>query len=235
MDPLAEKYYDISPYAQLGCNPINIIDSSGKDIIVLNAPKGGQFLGKSHGHMAVLIGNDKTGWRYISKNGRENENSNVKDNPIVGGKPKVDKDKKFKTYEEFDSDKELSPTYSQRVRLKTDSDQDKAAENAAIESAVSRYHGIFANCADIVSDALVAAGLDPGYVTIYGTPTGIQRSIPTSPNERIKYIKNNNKSSLYPAEEGNNNSQSQEKKPTWAEILSTLRDWLMRNPCIIVK
>lgn len=33
MDPMAEKYYSISPYAYCANNPINVIDPDGKDII----------------------------------------------------------------------------------------------------------------------------------------------------------------------------------------------------------
>ena len=32
MDPLAEKYYSISPYAYCGGNPVRFIDPDGKDI-----------------------------------------------------------------------------------------------------------------------------------------------------------------------------------------------------------
>ena len=36
MDPLAEKYYSISPYAYCGGNPVNRIDPDGMDIYFLN-------------------------------------------------------------------------------------------------------------------------------------------------------------------------------------------------------
>ena len=36
MDPLCEKYYSVSPYAYCGNNPVNRIDSNGKDWIVAN-------------------------------------------------------------------------------------------------------------------------------------------------------------------------------------------------------
>ncbi len=35
MDPLAEKYYDISPYAYGGNNPVNAVDPDGRDIYML--------------------------------------------------------------------------------------------------------------------------------------------------------------------------------------------------------
>ena len=35
-DPLAEKYYDISPYAWCANNPVNLVDPDGKDIFDIN-------------------------------------------------------------------------------------------------------------------------------------------------------------------------------------------------------
>jgi len=37
MDPLAEKYYDVSPYAWCGNNPVNVIDPDGREVIALNS------------------------------------------------------------------------------------------------------------------------------------------------------------------------------------------------------
>jgi len=39
MDPLAEKYYEMSPYAWCGNNPINRIDPNGMDTIDVNSPE----------------------------------------------------------------------------------------------------------------------------------------------------------------------------------------------------
>ena len=36
MDPLTEKYYDVSPYAYCGNNPVNAIDEEGKKILFVN-------------------------------------------------------------------------------------------------------------------------------------------------------------------------------------------------------
>ena len=35
-DPLAEKYYDISPYAWCTNNPVNLVDPDGKDVFEIN-------------------------------------------------------------------------------------------------------------------------------------------------------------------------------------------------------
>ena len=36
-DPLAEKYYDISPYAWCANNPVNLVDPDGKDVFFINS------------------------------------------------------------------------------------------------------------------------------------------------------------------------------------------------------
>ena len=45
MDPLAEKYYSISPYAYCANDPVNLVDTSGKDTYVFD--ENGQYLWKN--------------------------------------------------------------------------------------------------------------------------------------------------------------------------------------------
>ena len=65
VDPLAEKFPNVNPYAYCLDNPINAIDPDGRDVIVLGNSSGA----KRAGHQAVLIGDNKRGWIYISKDG----------------------------------------------------------------------------------------------------------------------------------------------------------------------
>ena len=65
VDPLAVKYPQLSPYNYAGNMLINAVDPDGRDIIVLNDVDGAN----GAGHQAVLIGNEKDGWTYISKDG----------------------------------------------------------------------------------------------------------------------------------------------------------------------
>ena len=39
LDPLCEKYYDISPYAWCGNNPVNVVDPNGEEIYILGDSK----------------------------------------------------------------------------------------------------------------------------------------------------------------------------------------------------
>jgi len=66
VDPLAEKYPNISPYTYVANNPINAIDPDGRDIIFIS--KTGQQLVYSKGHFYYAsIHKDKNG-NYITRN-----------------------------------------------------------------------------------------------------------------------------------------------------------------------
>ncbi|MBR6179727.1 MAG: RHS repeat-associated core domain-containing protein [Prevotella sp.] len=55
MDPLCEKYYNVSPYAYCGNNPVRYIDPDGKDVyLIIWATNNGRF-----GHAGVAISNYK--------------------------------------------------------------------------------------------------------------------------------------------------------------------------------
>jgi hypothetical protein len=102
VDPLSEKYPSLSPYVYVADNPVNAIDPDGEDIIVLShgsrsrtAP--GQHGKHAVGHMAVLIGNDKTGWRYLSYDYDKGDNKGRGKN----GKNDNYTEKTFKSLDEF--------------------------------------------------------------------------------------------------------------------------------------
>ena len=78
MDPLAEKYYDVSPYAWCGNNPKNAVDLKGDSVTILNLGSG------TNQHMGILIQNENGKWQYYSVNGDNVYNAT---NGIIGGRP----------------------------------------------------------------------------------------------------------------------------------------------------
>jgi len=221
-DPLAEKYYNISPYAYVANNPINAIDPDGRDIIVLNDPKGAG----NRGHSAILIGNDKTGWQYISKYASRGDNyiDLFKGSPSIVNNPE-----RFKTLEAFREAQNDDPyygKYTQEVRFSSDTKQDKKAEKAALKSAESWYHFLFNNCVDAVSAGLKAAGFNPGY-SGSGKETDVMIDFMSPiPNSRFQRIQENNSKQNIPID----NSPEEENK----DIGMILQRFLMQNPNIKV-
>jgi len=63
VDPMWEKYPEVSAYAYCGNNPVNNVDLRGDSVTVLNLGTG------TDQHMAMLIQNDAGKWQYFSVNG----------------------------------------------------------------------------------------------------------------------------------------------------------------------
>jgi hypothetical protein len=199
-DPLSEEFPSWSPYNFVLNNPLRLVDPDGRapqDIIVLNNPNGaGGF-----GHMAMLVGDDKNGWTFISKEGRNKEpwySNEVSGGPAL--KPLI---KEFKTLEDFRNaqkdDKNLGG-YTEDVRLNTTPEQDKKAKETTTDSAESWYSVLFANCADAVSDGLKSAGLDPGYNTTTFPGGDVDRTLEPQPNKRMDKVIDNNKKDIIPTD-----------------------------------
>lgn len=226
MDPLAEKYYSISPYACVANNPVNRIDPDGRDIVVLHSPKSaGGF-----GHTAVLIGNDQDGWSYVSKNGTDWL-------PGIEGTSKSSiPDETFDTIEQFNQsgygDKYCG--YPNRVRFSTNKEQDEKALSAAKESAESWYSLLYNNCVDAVSNALSAAGLNPGYTIIrIENPFAGEKIVSDKtpiPNQRFEMMKRNNLNHIIPIDD----LEEGARRDTWNDAIRYLNWALLKNPNIKV-
>ena len=67
VDPKSSKYAFFGPYNFVGNMPLIAVDPDGKDIIVLLDKQAAS----NAGHQSLLIGNEKDGWTYISKDGAE--------------------------------------------------------------------------------------------------------------------------------------------------------------------
>ena len=158
-DPLAEKFPNVSPYVYCINNPINVIDPDGRDIIVLShGPRGKTSVdgGKTNahphivGHMAVLIGNDKAGWTYLSYDYDKGTNKGRG----KSGKNDVYTETKFKTLNDFKN--------SEYNTFKDDYDDGKGIKTShrdADGNVIQRYENAFQITADAKTDTeMIKAG-----------------------------------------------------------------------------
>jgi len=213
VDPLAKKYPNIGGYVYCVNNPINIIDPDGRDIIILNDFKGAN--GASH--HAVLIGSDKNGWVYISKDGANSKNK------MFGPAKYIVK--RFDSYSDFynsnhnksvksgdyhtntnGTENQLSEDdfvydqfgyseirYKRQFRIETkDETSDANSIMAAWDQAKSYYNLGSDDCSDVVSAALNAATSKDGSKIDTANDSNLLNKLP---NQKQKNIEKNNKSS----------------------------------------
>ncbi|KAB2892587.1 MAG: hypothetical protein F9K28_11455 [Bacteroidetes bacterium] len=152
VDVLWEKRAYANPYHYCLNMPLTSTDASGLDLIILVDKEGAHSLG----HVAVLIGNDNTGWDYFSLDGSKGWNP-------LHGPAKVDPPLSFTTLSEFvdkgRKEKQLE-RYDIAYRIAADKLTDeKFRSGAQSETDKSKDYDIFTHsCIDVVSGTLEAAG-----------------------------------------------------------------------------
>jgi RHS repeat-associated protein len=165
----------------------------GDYVAVVNAPKGaGGF-----GHNALLVGNDDTGWVFISKEGRdEDENSNSGNNPLTGGRALDARKESFATINDFFADRDYSE-YKEGVVIKIQSSTAEKGEKEMTKQALSKYSLIFNNCGQAVNETLNKLGIrtvDPDKYKVYGGySAGAALYNGVVPNEMYYSVKQANK------------------------------------------
>jgi hypothetical protein len=184
-------------------NPLNVIDPDGRDIIVLShGPRdktsidGGKTNGHGHyvGHMAVLIGNDKTGWKYMSYDYDKGENKGSGANSVNNNYTSTSfktlndfKNSEHNTFkDDYDDGKGLSTShrekngeiiqrYQDAFQLTTDSNTDSKMIQAADATFTEPWgqampeniiSGQANQCTTVAENALNAGGLANGEMTI---------------------------------------------------------------------
>jgi len=130
------------------------LDRDGRDIIVLLDKKGAE----GAGHMAALIGNDKTGWQLYSKNGATNGGP-FGPSTYQAGEVK----NSYDNFDNFLSDERANQTrYDVGFYIKTTPKQDQIMRTAAEAQVKSDYDLTRNSCADTPSVALLRIGRASG-------------------------------------------------------------------------
>lgn len=183
VDPLADKYPHISPYAYCGWNPIMNIDQHGDSVAIFIAP---DRVGNA-GHMAMAVQNEEGKWGLYSKNGAgksggSSDSSNSLDPNDVG--KRIESPGQFLTDEKDNTikhDGEGGKYYKDFFIIPTDKNQDaKIADKMREQVQDVPYNLFFNNCTQAVQRALTEAGVP------IGNPTMI-------PNKAMQNIKKANK------------------------------------------
>ena len=161
LDPLAEKYYHISPYAYCAGNPVNVVDPQGDSTTVYlarNAVSGA-------GHIAVAVSysdNPQGAEQYLwSRNGEIDGQPKEISNQRVGGKN--DKGTPLTVnVQEFlntNTDEKGNRYYTDAIVIQTTPDQEKKIVESMSRSLKKDYDFFIKNCAHAVSRALSEGGV----------------------------------------------------------------------------
>ncbi len=156
-------YSHLSPFSYCSGNPVNYVDPTGNDIVVLNYTEGE--------HLAMLIQNENEKWQYYSINGNNVINPITKGHS--GGRPfndvavgswdspqefldssynvKNSGSKEDKTMNNFD--------FSEGFQISTTPEQDAIMRNSFTKIAETEYNLIFNNCAQAVQKVMIDAGI----------------------------------------------------------------------------
>ncbi|MEZ3520116.1 MAG: hypothetical protein K1V78_01255 [Muribaculaceae bacterium] len=176
-------YPNLSPYSYCGGNPVNYIDPTGKDIVVLNYTEGE--------HLAILIQNEDDEWQYYSING---DNLYIPFTDVhLGGRPFNDVavgswaspqdffDSPYNVRNrESQEDKSMNHFgFSEGYHITTTPEQDAKMRNSFSKTAETEYNLFDNNCATAVQKAMIDAGIPvseptmiPSFIPVQ-TPFGI--------------------------------------------------------------
>lgn len=169
---ISHAYSHLSPYSYCGANPVNFIDPTGEDIVVLNYTEGE--------HLAMLIQGEDGKWQYYSINGDNVYVSGVH----VGGREfndvavgSWDSPSEFFQSEynirTSDSKNDRSKNhygFTEGYQISTTPEQDAIMRNSFIEKAKTTYTVLGNNCATTVQIVMFDADVpiaEPKYSTTH--------------------------------------------------------------------
>jgi len=179
---------DVYHYA--GNNPVKLVDPDGEDVILLN-DSSGAF---GFGHNAILIGNEKDGWVYFSKDGESFGLFGFDKTTI----------KMYKSIKEFFGDKTVSERYNRAYHVKTKKNQDIAMGITALSEIQKEYNieevvdsktneTVEGNCADLIANVINSGNKSKGSKLKIEKPKTVYKGYKfTSPNVQFnKFVKQN--------------------------------------------
>jgi RHS repeat-associated protein len=150
-DPIAEEG-GINLYRYAGNSPENLVDPLGLDAIVLVIHN----VIMHQGHIAILVGNNSTGWSYYSRNGYGSD--------LFGFGTGNSVLRTYDTYADFRADTAESGRYQEAYHIQTTPDEDLAMTTYGDQHYRDQYNTIpythSNNCADL-TDEILSAGDHP--------------------------------------------------------------------------
>lgn len=195
-DPLAEKYFHISPFANCANNPVNLIDVNGDSIAVLGYSKGE--------HIALLIQHEDRKWHYYSFNGT---GIYLLTSGSLGGLPMHNLgEKSFDSVSDFlqreynregEDYERMNGTangygYDKALVFPTDEKQDNLVRETFLKVVAQGYNPLTNNCATAVSAAVQSIGIDTSifvrgvFVPGFSIPLKLNALLPSSVYKAIK-------------------------------------------------
>lgn len=207
-------YSHLSSYSYCGADPVNCIDPTGKDIVVLNF---GDDIG--HQHLAMLIQNEDGKWQYYSVNGNNvyvsgKHTGGREFNDIAVGSWDSPEDFFKSPYNVRDENsKDIKSKnhfgFKEGYQISTTPEQDAIMRDSFIERAKTRYTPLGNNCATIVESVMLDADIPvatPKYKTVhipankyYGEPEYniVKPNISTWPSDAFKSIIKSNPGGIF--------------------------------------
>lgn len=179
VDPLAEKYYNVSQYAYCMNNPVKFIDPDGKDVVLLLAKDGAG----GYGHMGAVVqdGNGKFYYMTVGNADAAAGTSKLVSSGAQGGMVLQPLDAKdMNEAVSLAKQDQNNSEYTDQLRLNTSSSMDKAIFGSAqelqesINSGETKYNALTNNCADAV-------------VKVVEKGTGVDFPTGTSPKPNAKF------------------------------------------------
>lgn len=148
-------------YTYVNGDPVNLWDPLGLDLVVLNDSDAVPQFGGPHGHNAALIGDEKNGWTYFSKDGKK------ADENIDDSRKRTENrnySQHYDSLKDFKEDEKISGRYDRMAIIDTTDEQDKAMIEEGKKVYDRRYDltGSFYgdNCADLVEEIADAGDIN---------------------------------------------------------------------------